>query len=128
MGVDYLPESFSGLTEDEKEILLFLGIFDGSARARGNRLVPWKIKKLKGLKDTEIEGFLKKGDFYKYRFQNLLSPVVFTEPDQPSKDLEEIIKILNNRGYLTDSFIDLWNSHIRVYVFALFQKFLMRIL
>jgi hypothetical protein len=121
IGVDYLPKDFSGLTDEEKDILLLIGVFDCSGRAKGNILVPWKLQKLISLRNNGIEEFTKEGNFYEYRFQNLLIPILFTNREQSAKDLEEIIKILTSEKYLTDSFINMWNNSTRIYTFALFQ-------
>jgi len=121
VGVDYLPKDFSGFTEEEKDILLLIGVFDCSGRATGNILVPWKIQELISIRRTKAEKFIAGKDFYKYRFQNLLSPIVFTDPTQRKRDSEEIMDILDKKGYLTDSFINSWNSHLRIYIFSVFQ-------
>jgi len=82
LGVEFFPADFMALTEEEKEILFFISVFDGSGRISGNSLVPWKIRHLIDLRNHKIEELEKSGEFYAYRLGNRLSPYTFAQESE----------------------------------------------
>ncbi|MCX5704078.1 MAG: radical SAM protein, partial [Candidatus Omnitrophica bacterium] len=122
LGADFLPIDYQDFSEEDKDTLLLLSVFDFSGRAGGNRLTAENIRYLISLRDILIDDYHRNDKFYEYRMQNLLAPALFTTTAQKEAYLVRFREAFVNSELISGQFIYNWNNLIRTYSFAVFLR------